>query len=231
MKFTEGMWQVKEGVEMSWMGNVERTSITDDACELLLTKPMHGRGDKLNTPTITARLTRPSEGIIAAKFTHWAGAEDAGPKFPLLTESSTSPSPTETNGNLSIHSDPLALNVNTSPNSLSFSYSSSSKRLTGHSIRSIGLVASRDTPKYNLHDGIYAERQHYILLELDLSVNEKIYGLGERFGPFVKNGQSVDIWNEDGGTSSELTYKNIPFFMSSRGYGVFINVSVLLVCQ
>lgn len=30
------------------------------------------------------------------------------------------------------------------------------------------------------------------------------------------------MWNEDGGTSSELTYKNVPFFMSSRGYGVFV---------
>lgn len=30
------------------------------------------------------------------------------------------------------------------------------------------------------------------------------------------------MWNEDGGTSSELTYKNVPFFISSRGYGVFI---------
>ncbi len=30
------------------------------------------------------------------------------------------------------------------------------------------------------------------------------------------------MWNEDGGTSSELTYKNVPFFLSSRGYGVFV---------
>jgi len=39
---------------------------------------------------------------------------------------------------------------------------------------------------------------------------ECIYGLGERFSAFVKNGQVVDIWNEDGGTSSEQSYKNIP---------------------
>ena len=180
MKFTEGMWQVKEGVEISWMGNVERTSIGEDTCELLLSKPMHGRGDKLNTPTITARLTRPREGIIAAKFTHWAGADDVGPEFSLLTEDSKSPPITEANGNLEIHSGALDLNVNTSPNSLSFFYTSSSKRLTGHSFRSIGLVSSKGSPKYNIRDGIYAEHSHYILLELDLSVHEKIYGLGER---------------------------------------------------
>jgi alpha-D-xyloside xylohydrolase len=58
---------------------------------------------------------------------------------------------------------------------------------------------------------------------LGLSVGETIYGLGERFTPFVKNGQTVDIWNEDGGTASEQAYKNIPFYLSSRGYGVLVN--------
>jgi alpha-D-xyloside xylohydrolase len=62
-----------------------------------------------------------------------------------------------------------------------------------------------------------------MLVELDLSVSEKVYGLGERFGPFAKNGQIVDIWNKDSGTSSELVYKNIPFYISSNRYGVFIN--------
>ena len=62
-----------------------------------------------------------------------------------------------------------------------------------------------------------------MLAELDLGVGEKLYGLGERFGPFIKNGQTIDIWNEDGGTSSELAYKNIPFYLSSKGYGVFVN--------
>ena len=63
----------------------------------------------------------------------------------------------------------------------------------------------------------------YMRQQLGLSVDELIYGLGERFTPFVKNGQSVSIWNEDGGTSTEQSYKNIPFYLSDRGYGVFVN--------
>jgi alpha-D-xyloside xylohydrolase len=31
------------------------------------------------------------------------------------------------------------------------------------------------------------------------------------------------MWNEDGGTSSEQAYKNIPFYLTNRGYGVFVN--------
>ena len=50
-----------------------------------------------------------------------------------------------------------------------------------------------------------------------------VYGLGERFGPLVKNGQIVDIWNADGGTASEQAYKNVPFYLTNAGYGVFVD--------
>jgi alpha-D-xyloside xylohydrolase len=63
----------------------------------------------------------------------------------------------------------------------------------------------------------------FMLEQLNLGVGECVYGLGERFTPFVKNGQVVDLWHEDGGTSSELAYKNIPFYLTNRGYGVFVN--------
>ncbi len=81
--------------------------------------------------------------------------------------------------------------------------------LTQSGWRSLGFV---DTPE-----------GRFIHEQLGIGVGESIYGLGERFTPFVKNGQMVDLWNEDGGTSSEIAYKNIPFYLSSRGYGVFIN--------
>ncbi|MDR1074679.1 MAG: hypothetical protein LBL45_13615 [Treponema sp.] len=29
-------------------------------------------------------------------------------------------------------------------------------------------------------------------------MGEYVYGFGERFGPFIKNGRSVDMWNADG---------------------------------
>jgi len=65
--------------------------------------------------------------------------------------------------------------------------------------------------------------KHYIFTQHTLSVGEQIYGLGERFTAFNKVGQSVTLYNSDGGTSSEQAYKNVPFYLSSRGYGVFID--------
>jgi len=63
----------------------------------------------------------------------------------------------------------------------------------------------------------------YVREQLTLSVGEYIYGFGEKFTPFVKNGQTIQTWNADGGTCSEQSYKCIPFYLSSRGYGVFTN--------
>lgn len=47
--------------------------------------------------------------------------------------------------------------------------------------------------------------------------------MGERFTSFVKNGQVVDCWNEDGGTASQISYKNIPFYMTNKNYGILVD--------
>ena len=65
--------------------------------------------------------------------------------------------------------------------------------------------------------------QPYMVSELSLGVGECVYGLGERFTPFVKNGQVVDTWNEDGGTASEIGYKCVPFYMTNNGYGILVD--------
>jgi alpha-D-xyloside xylohydrolase len=55
---------------------------------------------------------------------------------------------------------------------------------------------------------------------------EAVYGLGEQFGPLNKVGQTVGLWHFEGlGNTTGRTYKNVPFFMSTRGYGVFLNES------
>ena len=64
---------------------------------------------------------------------------------------------------------------------------------------------------------------HYLREQLGLGVGTSVYGLGERFGPLVKNGQVVDIWNADGGTATEQAYKNVPFYLTDAGYGVFVD--------
>lgn len=97
-----------------------------------------------------------------------------------------------------------------------------SKELTSLLNRSVGFAY---TPAVSniMQTADLRDFQHYIFTQTTLAVGESVHGLGERFGAFNKVGQSVSLWNADGGTSSDQAYKNIPFWMSSRGYGIFID--------
>jgi alpha-D-xyloside xylohydrolase len=65
-----------------------------------------------------------------------------------------------------------------------------------------------------------------------LSPDEKIFGCGESFTEFNKRGQKVVLWTDDAnGVQNEAMYKPIPFFMSSRGYGVFMHTSSPITCD
>ncbi len=65
-----------------------------------------------------------------------------------------------------------------------------------------------------------------------LSPNEKIFGCGESFTRLDKRGQKVVLWADDAnGVQNEAIYKPIPFFMSSRGYGMFMHTSSPITCD
>ena len=56
------------------------------------------------------------------------------------------------------------------------------------------------------------------------AADEQFSGLGEKFTAFHKRGQRIVCWNYDAfGAESERSYKNVPFYISSRGYGVLVD--------
>ncbi len=59
-----------------------------------------------------------------------------------------------------------------------------------------------------------------------LANDEKIYGCGESFTKLNKRGQKVVLWTYDcHGVQHDGMYKPVPFFMSSRGYGMFLHTT------
>jgi alpha-D-xyloside xylohydrolase len=59
-----------------------------------------------------------------------------------------------------------------------------------------------------------------------LAPGEKLFGCGESFTRLDKRGQKVVLWSNDAnGVETGRMYKPIPFFMSSRGYGMFVDTS------
>ena len=56
--------------------------------------------------------------------------------------------------------------------------------------------------------------------------NEKFVGTGERFGKMDLSGSTFLLKNQDGqGVNNKRTYKNIPFYLSSEMYGLFLHTS------
>ena len=84
-----------------------------------------------------------------------------------------------------------------------------------------GVVLSEDLPAPVIEAIEKAIATYGVLVFRDqpLTEDEQVR-FAERFGPLVKNGQNVVIWNKDGGTSSDQAYKNVPFYLSSAGYGL-----------
>ena len=65
-----------------------------------------------------------------------------------------------------------------------------------------------------------------------LSPGEKIFGCGESFTGLDKRGQKIVLWTDDAnGVQSREIYKPIPFFMSSRGYGMCIHTTTPITCD
>lgn len=56
------------------------------------------------------------------------------------------------------------------------------------------------------------------------AADEHFVGLGEKFTGFDKRGQRALMWNYDAfGAESDRSYKNVPLYLSSRGYGVLVD--------
>ncbi|MEV5604071.1 alpha-xylosidase [Streptomyces sp. NPDC052299] len=213
MKFTDGFWLMREGVRASYATEIRDLRVSDDRfTAYAAVKQVAARGDTLNTPLITVDCFSPAEGIIGVRTTHHAGKARRGPDFafPGLDPAGSGARTRRDGGVTELTSGPLTLRLDREgPYGLTF-LDADGRRLTGADTKGTAFATTPDGA-------------HHMVAQLALDVGENVYGLGERFTPYVKNGQSVDIWQADGGTSSELAYKNIPFYLSSRGYGVFVN--------
>ena len=233
MKFTDGFWQVRPGVTALYAQEAYdiETTVTPDGDGIVVTAPtkvIATRGDTLNRTVLTTTLSSPAEGVIRVRIEHHAGSRrHDGFELPGAGRGAASASVSEAGGVL----DAGALVARITPGApWNLSFEVDGRRVTGSGHRAQGymrLAADAAVDRGVVGNGHYdagvPAASAFVHEQLDLGVGELIYGLGERFGPLVKNGQTVEIWNADGGTSSEQAYKNVPFHLSNRGYGVLVN--------
>ena len=208
MKFTDGFWLTREDYNIQHPYNVRDISINDEMVTLYAPcKDIQGRGDTLNTASLTIELSSPMENIIRVKAWHHKGGVYQTPNF-NVKQGSIPLEAVNTKEKIIFRSGDARVEITCEPFQIAF-YQGDQVLTT---VDQKGLAWIQDPKK-----------ESYMRSQLNLGVGENIYGLGERFTPYVKNGQVVDSWNKDGGTSSEQAYKNIPFYLSSKGYGVLVN--------
>jgi len=208
MKFTDGFWQMRKGMTPYYAAQVH--DLEPDPASITVYAPakkLNGRGDTLNLPLLTFRYSSPLENVIRVKIVHHKGTKPPKPEFTIY-EQATQVEIKNESSFASLTSGDLSVRIHKGEDWL-VEFIGGEKILTSSGWRAAGFV---DTP-----DGRFIHEQ------LNLGVGDNVYGLGERFTAFIKNGQVVDMWNEDGGTSSEQSYKNIPFYLTNHGYGVFVN--------
>ena len=218
MKFGNGCWLQKEGCECFAPQQVYFVKTEPKKVTLCApTGRINHRGDTLGGIVLTIEITSPMPEVIRVKTSHHLGVQKKGPDFELNIEENMDLNVTEDEEKIRIESGSLALII--TKEYWSMTYERNGEVITKSSGRDLAFMKT-DWNGFAYDKG---GADAYMRQELGLSVGELVYGMGERFTAFTKNGQSVDIWNEDGGTSTYQSYKNIPFYLTNRGYGVFVN--------
>ena len=214
MKFQNGAWLMKEGHALFAPQMIYEMDQDENSVTLILPT----NGFNLQSAVLTMKITAPMPEMIRVQTCHYMGVrQDNAPAFDLNLPQKGVMQVEDNEKALTIKSGHLSLVID--KENWSMSYERDGKLLTKSAGRDLAYVKTDWKGEYYSYNGENA----YMVQHLGLSVGELIYGLGERFTPLVRNGQSVDIWNEDGGTGTEQSYKNIPFYLSNKGYGVFVN--------
>lgn len=211
MKFTNGFWQNAEGITPLYAAEYADSRI--NGSELTVYAPgkhITSRGDCLNLGILTVKLSSPMEDVIKVSLTHFEGKRYPGP-FAQVADTNPDVSIEESEDYIEYKTGNTRAVIDKRPGSWGIRFFDGERELTDTGYRNMAHMTNHNNGKC------------YMVEQLALDVDEYVYGLGERFTPFVKNGQTVEMWNEDGGTASEITYKNIPFYITNKGYGVLLD--------
>ena len=234
MKVADGFWLSKKGYDVNYASQAYKVETTANSIKVLATPyTVKHRGMTLGGPNLEITYTSTSENIIKVHIDHYRGGLDNIPQFELNEDTGYVPSITRTEDEVVMVSGDTKLVIKTG-DEWDVAYYYKDKYLTGGAWRSTSIITEsqftanarmalqEDDEFFN-----YPQDAHttYIREQLKTDIGECIYGFGEKFTPFVKNGQVVETWNNDGGTCSDQSYKNIPFYISSKSYGIFVNSS------
>ncbi len=209
MRFTDGLWLTLPEYNIEVPQQIYDVDVHENGVTLYCPYvAVQHRGNTLDGGLLTIEITSPMENAFAVKLMNHRGSRKKFAEFELDRET-YKPTVTVDDNEYEITSGDLSISFK-KDFGFGLTYKYKGEYLTSSEGKSMAHITDKDG-------------NSYLREKLDLGVGENIYGLGERFGPFVKNGQSLNTWNADAGTDSDQTYINVPFHISSKNYGVFVN--------
>lgn len=181
MKFTNGYWLLRDEMKAAYA--VEYGSHRVYGQELTMYLPCShivDRGSCLNIPLLTVTLSSPMDGVIKVSAVHHDGAVYNGP-FAKIYTGDAHVRIEENEKQLIYQTGSLKAVIDKAPNGYKMAFYEGDTFLTESSFRNLAYMQNTKTGK------------NYMLEQMFLDVDEYVYGLGERFTPFVKNGQVVEM--------------------------------------
>lgn len=210
MKFNDGFWRQTPGLRTIHPSSVRDVVVDGDVATIYApTRPISNRRHTLNNPVVEIRVWSPADNVLGVRLNHFTGrregsaafAFDASPR-PGLSVECTETEVIVSRGDLSLH---VALT-----GYFELAFRRAGELLTVGDRRCVGITQADSG-------------RNHIFQRLSLIEGDLLYGLGERSTPLIKNGQTVETWNDDGGPSSWHSYKAVPFLLSHRGWGLLVN--------
>jgi len=210
VKFTDGQWLLQPGVTAHYAAQAYEIAVHPDRLVVLATtRVIKHRGDTLAGPVLTLTIRSPLEGVVRVSVEHCSASEPSRLHVPMPGATWPAVRIEETDERVTLTSGGLSVDV-LKGEAWQLTFREGDRVLTRSDWRSLAYVQ-------------YAGQGNFVHEQLTLQVGESVYGLGERFTPWVKNGQVVENTNKDGGTACEQAYKSVPFYLTNRGYGVLVN--------
>ena len=206
MRLSNGCWLPAPGVKTMFPTRVLHGEVVGAELHLQVIQPNGNPDSRLNGVATHLRVSASLAGCIRIEQEHWSEGGDESllipkpPGDPAAHAATTADGWQLTSGNVvvSVRQQPFQLSV---------------------------LIDGRCVTACEELGPVQIDGAGYQALRLGLGAGETWYGFGERFTPFVRNGQRFAVWNEDGGTSCDQAYKNLPFGLSSAGYGLLLDHS------
>ncbi len=172
---------------------------------------------------LTAQVIAAAEGIIRVRLSADPAATSRSARVLPLTSSRGYSAELAQDGNVvRVGAGSLTAEITLEPWSIRFTETATGKLLMRTAPGVVDISGRMRTAPFGVSvvDGqIVAYHETF-----SLPPGEVLVGTGERFTALNQRGQRPVMWNFDAfGSEGDRAYKNVPFYQSSRGYGVVVD--------